>query len=229
MLNNGNLLSSKTVLNKDTKEYEFVDENNLTSNFCEDIIKKCLQKDKSKRYKNFEELKEDLIKYLHNQWPEYTMPVLKTEPMTANDYFLKGLGYYLLDEKLWAFLLFSLAIFEDPKFAEAYYYRSKITVFPKIIHIFLALLPILVLAIGSLWCYKFIVGDFRSQIWILISYYFIISAIGLIWLLYVMFRELGWRTIKGTIFLVKNYFMVVFNRDTKKAKKLNPNLVKNNE
>ena len=228
MLNNGELLSSKTVLNKDTKEYEFVDEDKLGSNHCQDIIKKCLQKKPSKRYKNFEELEEELIKYLHNKWPEYTMPILKAESMSANDYFLKGLGYYILEDKLKAFLLFSLAIFEDPKFAEAYYYRSKITVFPKIVHIFLTLLPILILAIFSLWSYKFVMGDFRSLIWILISEYFVVFAIGLIWLLYVMFKELGWKTVKGTIFLIKNYFMIVFNRDIKKAQKLKPNLLKNN-
>lgn len=126
MLNGGNLLSTQTVFNKDTKEYEFVDGNKITSNHCQDIIKKCLQKEPSKRYKNFEKLEEELTKYLHDRWPEYTMPVLKAEPMTADDYFLKGLGYYVLSAPLNSSKIIDLldmAIKLNPRYARAYYHK----------------------------------------------------------------------------------------------------------
>ena len=123
MFNSGNLLSAKTTFNSEKKEYEFVDENNLKSNHCQDIIKKCLQKDPNKRYKNFEELEKDLTAYLKQNYPEYQLPNLKAEEMSANDYFFKGLGYYVLNDKLSAFSFYSKAILKDKQYASPYYFR----------------------------------------------------------------------------------------------------------
>ena len=123
MLNNNVLLSAKTNWNKDTKEYVFVDENTLESKHCQDIIRKCLQKDITKRYNNFEELEKDLTAYLKQNYPEYQLPNLKAEEMSANDYFFKGLGYYVLNDKLSAFSFYSKAILKDKQYASPYYFR----------------------------------------------------------------------------------------------------------
>lgn len=129
MFNNGKLLSSQTVFNKDTNESEFVYESNWTSNHCQEVIKKCLQKEPSKRYKNFEELERELTQYLHDKWPEYTLPELKAEPMTAEDCFLKGLGYYVLSNgictsnRLNIIAWFDQAIKLNPRCSKAYYFK----------------------------------------------------------------------------------------------------------
>lgn len=122
MLNGGNLLSAKT-LNSDAKENEFIDGNKIKSNYCQDIIKKCLQKEPGKRHKNFEELEEALTQYLHSNWPEYTIPEIDTEPMTADDYFFKGLGYYVIKNNSYAFYYYSKAISKNRNYAPAYYGR----------------------------------------------------------------------------------------------------------
>lgn len=222
MLNNNVLLSAKTNWNKDTKEYVFVDENTLESKHCQDIIRKCLQKDITKRYNNFEELEKDLTLYLKQNYPEYQLPKLKAEEMTANDYFLKGLGYYILEEKLKAFLLFSLAIFENPKFAEAYYYRSKIKLFPKIIHILLAILPLVLITIISLWAYSLIVKKqvLSSLIWQTITVYFLYWIIGFLWLSYEASQVFGWKTFKGIKFILSHFLYVAWNMDLVIYKKL---------
>ena len=138
MLNNGKLLSDTTKFDKEKKEYESFDYKNITSKHCQDIIRKCLQRDITKRYNDFEELEKDLIAYLKQNYPEYQLPKLKAEEMTANEYFLKGLGYYVLDQKTSAFHFCSKAISKDKNFAAPYYFRyllTKYLSFPMILTI----------------------------------------------------------------------------------------------
>lgn len=222
MLNGGKVLPNATVWNENIKEYEKIDSATIKSEYCEDILKKCLAENPQQRYQSFAELEQALTKVLKESWPEYKFPKNIAEKMTANDYFLKGLGYYQLKENLWAFLLFSLAIFEDPKMAEAYYYRSKISLLPVSIRISLiALLMCLFLTI-PLWIYVAMNHPFSSFWWNSLLTLGIYWIIGFVWLMYQFSKTFGWKIWNGLLFLGKNILSVILGRDYIKACKLNP-------
>ena len=222
MLNGNKPLPNVTRWDKDFQKYEYIRTDSIRSIHCQDVITKCLSDNPADRYQDFYELEKDLSSYLKKHYSEYVFPKKTKEKMTASDYFLKGFGYYQLKENLWAFLLFSLAIFEDPKMAEAYYYRSKIKLLPVSIHWFLSILLLLLFIIIPFWCYLAIVHPFSSLVW---NYLFIMLCywgIGIIWLLYYFSTEFGWKTWKGFLFLVKNIFSIIFSRDLAKACRINP-------
>ena len=222
MLNGGKVLPNATVWDENIKEYEKINSATIKSEYCEDILKKCLAENPQQRYQSFAELEQALTKVLKESWPEYKFPKNIAEKMTANDYFLKGLGYYQLKENLWAFLLFSLAIFEDPKMAEAYYYRSKISLLPVSIRISLiALLMCLFLTI-PLWIYVAMNHPFSSFWWNSLLTLGIYWIIGFVWLMYQFSKTFGWKIWNGLLFLGKNILSVILGRDYIKACKLNP-------
>ena len=105
------------------------------------ILKKCLSVDPSSRYQSFAYLEKDLIKELKLQFPEYMLPASPKYSTTADEYFLKGLGVYLLqqysktfgqsikeDLNLEAEKLLNKCLTLNPKHAAACYYHSKILI-----------------------------------------------------------------------------------------------------
>ena len=222
MLNGNKPLPNVTKWDEDAQRYEYIRTDSIQSVHCQDIITKCLADNPADRYQNFYELEKGLSDYLKKHYSEYVFPKKAAEKMTASDYFLKGLGYYQLKENLWAFLLFSLAIFEDPKMAEAYYYRSKISVFPWPIRALLIVLLLGLLLTIPLWLYVAVTHPFAAFWWNWILTAGIYFAIGFVWLLYQFSKTLGWRAWKGLWFLGKNIYTIVFGRDYAKACKLNP-------
>lgn len=222
MLNGGKVLPNATVWDENIKEYEKIDPATIHSDYCEDILKKCLAENPQQRYQSFAELEQTLTQTLKERWPEYKFPRNIAEKMTASDYFLKGLGYYQLKENLWAFLLFSLAIFEDPKMAEAYYYRSKIALLPLSIRVLFAVILIVWFLTIPLWVYIAIKRPFSTFWWNFILMQIIYGTIGFVWVMYQYSKELGWQVWKGLVFLGINAFNIILNRDLVKACKLNP-------
>ena len=98
------------------------------------LLKHCLQKNPKERYQSFAHLEQDLKKELKKLFPEYKLPVVPSLSMTADDYFLKGLGLYILDAtyekdlqplKL-AEKLLSKSIKLNPHNPVAYYYRARV-------------------------------------------------------------------------------------------------------
>ena len=123
MLNGGKSLPNATIWDEKTKEYEKIDVNNIQSEHCLEIITKCLAENPEERYEIFKEIEIELKKYLKATFPEYQYEEQKTGEMTANDYFLKGKGFILLQDKIKAFRFFSKAINKNPKNSYARYYR----------------------------------------------------------------------------------------------------------
>lgn len=221
MLNGGKVLPNATVWDEHIKEYEKINPIAIQSEYCEEILRKCLAENPQQRYQSFAELEQELTKTLKECWPEYKFPKNIAEEMTASDYFLKGLGYYQLKENLWAFLLFSLAIFEDPKMAEAYYYRSKISVFPWTIRVLLIALVMCLFLSVPLWVYVAITHPFAEIWWNWMFTIGIYWIIGFIWLMYQFSKTFGWKIWKGLGFLCKNIFIIIGGLDYAKACKLN--------
>lgn len=222
MLNGNKPLPNVTKWDEDAPKYEYVRTDSIQSVHCQDIITKCLADSPADRYQDFYELEKGLSDYLKKHYSEYVFPKKAAEKMTASDYFLKGLGYYQLNENLWAFLLFSLAIFEDPKMAEAYYYRSKINLLPLSIRILFAVILIIWFLAIPLWIYIAIKRPFSAFWWNFILMQMIYGAIGFVWIMYQFSKELGWQVWKGLVFLGINTFSIILNRDFAKACKLNP-------
>lgn len=104
-----------------------------------DLLKKCLATDPKKRYQSFAHLEKDLIKELKLRFPEYILSKPPKYSTTADEYFLKGLGIYLLRKYSKTFdrrendqlnreaeKLFNKCIHLNPKHAAAHYYHSKL-------------------------------------------------------------------------------------------------------
>lgn len=221
MLNGGRSLPSATVWSQDKKEYEHINIDSLHSDHCLEIIRKCLLEDPTERYQNFKELETDILAYMKTHFPEYVYTKSKAEPMNANDYFLKGLGYYFLKENLRAFLLFSLAIFEDPKLIEAYYYRSKIKIFPWEIRLLLILFLLLGVILIPFYVYWGNLNLWESFLLRILLDSFVLWTIGIMWLVYMYASKLGWKMWKGLLFICKNFVIILFGYDARKAKYLN--------
>ena len=100
------------------------------------LLKRCLQKNPKKRYQSFSHLEQDLKKELKKLFPEYKLPIMPHLTMTADDYFLKGLGLYTLNLSVnhskelqplpIAKKLLSKSIQLNPSNASTYYYRARI-------------------------------------------------------------------------------------------------------
>lgn len=113
-----------------------LDETKIARN---DLLKKCLATDPKKRYQSFTRLEKDLIKELKLRFPEYILSKPPKYSTTADEYFLKGLGVYLLRQYSRTFdrrendhlnreaeKLFNKCIHLSPKHAAAHYYHSKL-------------------------------------------------------------------------------------------------------
>ena len=210
MLNGGKVLPNATVWDEHIKEYEKINPIAIQSEYCEEILRKCLAENPQQRYQSFAELEQELTKTLKECWPEYKFPKNIAEEMTASDYFLKGLGYYQLKENLWAFLLFSLAIFEDPKMAEAYYYRSKIKLLPNGIRQVIIIVSLLVLCSMIYYISSGSKSMFLGELRWRLFYCFI----GLIWVIYELAKEMKGKVFKILKFLLKNIIIVLFGLDS---------------
>ncbi len=103
------------------------------------LLKKCLATNPEKRYQSFAHLEKDLIKELRSRFPEYILSKPLKYSTTADEYFLKGLGVYLLRQYSRTFdrreidklnreaeKLFNKCIHLNPKHAAAHYYHSKL-------------------------------------------------------------------------------------------------------
>ena len=137
MLNGGKSLPNATIWDEKTKEYEKIDINSIQSKHCLEIIKKCLVEKPEERYEKFKEIEKELRKYLKATFPEYQFEDQKIEEMTANDWFLKGLGLFLLaNRSAWGIKrketlslsekFFKKCVLINPKHAPAHYYISEI-------------------------------------------------------------------------------------------------------
>lgn len=222
MLNGGKTLPHATVWDENTKEFEKLNVADIKTSHCLEIITKCLAESPKDRYKDFYQLEMDITSYLKKEFPEFTFPKTTTEKMTEVDYFLKGLGYYYINEKLWSFLLLSLAIFEDPKMAEAYYYRGKLAILSPLMR-GVCITTFLLLLFGGIYILYLTYNGKEFSVlgnWLFGS--FILWGIGLFWILFVTAKELGAKTFNLIRFLVKNIFIVFLNRDLKRAYSLNP-------
>ena len=137
MLNGGKSLPNATIWDEKTKEYEKIDVNNIQSEHCLEIITKCLAENPEERYEKFKEIEKELKKYLKATFPEYQFEEQKVEEMIANDWFLKGLGLFLLaNRSAWGIKrketlslsekFFKKCVLINPKHAPAHYYISEI-------------------------------------------------------------------------------------------------------
>ena len=125
-------------------------------------------------------------------------------------------------KKNFCFLLLSLAIFEDPKMAEAYYYRGKLSILSPLMR-GLCITTFLLLLFGGIYILYLTYNGKEFSVlgnWLFGS--FILWGIGLFWILFVTAKELGAKTFNLIRFLVKNIFIVFLNRDLKRAYSLNP-------
>ena len=96
----------------------------LKSRHGVDILRKCLQQNPSARYQTFTELEEDLIQALQILNPQYQFTPTKEEPLNAEEYFGKGLGWAELTNFHKAIKNYDKAIELDPQYANAYNNRG---------------------------------------------------------------------------------------------------------
>lgn len=102
------------------------------------LLKNCLASDPKERYQSFTDLEKDLKIELKRQFPEYKLCLIPSLHTTAYDYFLKGLGLYILlnlntatapssfQQLDIAEKLLTKAIRMDPHHAPSRYYRARI-------------------------------------------------------------------------------------------------------
>ncbi|MBR4355008.1 MAG: tetratricopeptide repeat protein [Elusimicrobiaceae bacterium] len=100
------------------------------------LLKQCLKNNPKERYQHFSDLEKDLKKELKQKFPEYKLQNMPRLTMTADDYFGKGLGLYVLtlglrqDKELHplplAEKLLGKSIKLNPYHAAAYYYRARV-------------------------------------------------------------------------------------------------------
>ena len=121
-LENGTRLKTynTTEVNKET-EAVFIDPNKIESLYYLDIIKKCLQREQKDRYQSINDLKEALLKEAEKEKINYTPA--KELPMTADDWFAKGYGFYMLKCYKISVPYFDKAIKLDQELYRAYYFR----------------------------------------------------------------------------------------------------------
>ncbi|MDY6128881.1 MAG: tetratricopeptide repeat protein, partial [Elusimicrobiaceae bacterium] len=97
----------------------------LKSRHGVDILRKCLQQNPSARYQTFTELEEDLIQALRTLNPQYQFTPAQEEPLNAEEYFGKGLGWAELTNFHKAIKNYDKAIELDPQYADAYNDRGN--------------------------------------------------------------------------------------------------------
>ena len=130
LLNKGfNPLDNTQYTHADTRmgtqdESAFPRVDTLKSHHGVDILRKCLQQNPSARYQTFTELEEDLIQALRTLNPQYQFTPAQEEPLNAEEYFGKGLGWTELTNFHKAIKNYDKAIELDPQYANAYNNRG---------------------------------------------------------------------------------------------------------
>lgn len=171
LLNKGSFPYNVTT----SMEYE-LDQQKIRGSVCENIIQKCLKKEPSKRYKNFQEIEEQLIQYVNQNFPHYYLEPHQTinpypnipnlhivqeiegcKKMSAQQLLLRGEGCYLLTEYKRAFFFLCRAIEKNNSLKEAYLLRHKcrlelLSPTERVTTRFIVLLVLLFLPIDSV-CY----------------------------------------------------------------------------
>ncbi len=98
----------------------------ITSPYAQDIICKCLQQDPQKRYQTFAELEGDLIQELQTLNPQYQFIPTQEEPLNAEEYFGKALGWDRLKDYQKAIQNYDKAIELAPRNINLYYNRGVV-------------------------------------------------------------------------------------------------------
>ena len=112
------------MLGKEEDSYPNAEE--ITSPHAQDIIRKCLQQDPQKRYQTFTELEGDLIQALQTLNPQYQFNPAQEEPLNAEEYFGKGLGWDRLQDYHKAIQNYDKAVKLAPKNINVYYNRGLV-------------------------------------------------------------------------------------------------------
>ena len=110
------------MLGKGEDSYPNAEE--ITSPYAQDIIRKCLQQDPQKRYQTFTELEGYLIQELQTLNPQYKFIPAKEEPLNAEEYLGKGLGWYELKDYQKAIQNYDKALELAPRNINLYYNRG---------------------------------------------------------------------------------------------------------
>ena len=97
----------------------------LKSRHGVDILRKCLQQNPSARYQTFTELEEDLIQALRTLNPQYQFTPAQEEPLNAEEYFGKGLGWDRLQDYHKVIQNYDKAIELNPQHAGTYNNRGS--------------------------------------------------------------------------------------------------------
>ena len=97
----------------------------ITSPYAQDIIRKCLQQDPQKRYQTFAELEGDLIQELQTLNPQYKFIPPQEEPLNAEEYIGKGLGWDKLKDYQKAIQNYDKAIELAPQYTKVYNARGN--------------------------------------------------------------------------------------------------------
>ena len=132
LLNKGfNPLDNTQYTHADTRmdtqdESAFPRADTLKSRHGVDILRKCLQPNPSARYQTFTELEEDLIQALRTLNPQYQFTPAQEEPLNAEEYFGKGLGWNRLEDYHKAIKNYDKAVKLAPKNINVYYNRGLV-------------------------------------------------------------------------------------------------------
>ena len=130
LLNKGfNPLDNTQYTHADTRmntqdESAFPRADTLKSRHGVDILRKCLQPNPSARYQTFTELEEDLIQALRTLNPQYQFTPAQEEPLNAEEYFGKGLGWDRLQDYHKAIQNYDKGIELNPQHAGTYNNRG---------------------------------------------------------------------------------------------------------
>ena len=131
LLNKGfNPLDNTQYTHADTRmdtqdESAFPRVDTLKSRHGGDILRKCLQQNPSARYQTFTELEEDLIQALRTLNPQYQFTPAQEEPLNAEEYFGKGLGWDRLQDYHKVIQNYDKAIELNPQHAGTYNNRGS--------------------------------------------------------------------------------------------------------
>ena len=131
LLNKGfNPLDNTQYTHADTRmdtqdESAFPRADTLKSRHGVDILRKCLQPNPSARYQTFTELEEDLIQALRTLNPQYQFTPAQEEPLNAEEYFGKGLGWDRLQDYHKVIQNYDKAIELNPQHAGTYNNRGS--------------------------------------------------------------------------------------------------------
>ena len=120
MFNGGAFPFKRPAASQKQPEYKLLDENKIKQSYCGSIIEKCLQQKPENRYQNFTDLAAALSALCKTVPQPAPVPV-----RTAEDYFYKARGFYILGDYKKSLPLFDKAIKIYKRFSEAYNGRGS--------------------------------------------------------------------------------------------------------